>query len=154
MLLSRRLLTHQPLLIQRTVTTQVRLAVENEMKCDNGDISLKENSFNVPFDPPRKPLTSQVTHQVMNQVPPLEYFDLYKNDNVLRDFLSKDKNGKIEEMGEELGVFHWFEQGSQANRYVPTLHQFNRYGQRIDEVQYHPAYHDLMQLGMRYGVRI
>ena len=58
----------------------------------------------------------------------------------------------MREMAVELGTFHWFEQGQRANRHPPSLHQFDRYGQRIDEVQFHPSYHDLMQIGMRYGV--
>jgi putative acyl-CoA dehydrogenase len=89
---------------------------------------------------------------VTNQVPPLEYNDLYKNDLTLREFVTKENKGQIKDMGLELGTFHWHEQGAIANRYPPTLHQFDRYGQRIDEVQFHPVYHDLMQVGMRYGV--
>ncbi|CAF2129813.1 unnamed protein product, partial [Rotaria magnacalcarata] len=40
-------------------------------------------------------------------------------------------------MAAELGVYHWFEQGHRANQHTPILNQFDRYGQRIDEVQFH-----------------
>jgi hypothetical protein len=148
MLRSRLLSTSQPF-IQRTIVTQPKVAVNNENKLDKtNEYQSSSNSF----DPPRRPLTQQYTHQVTNQVPPLEYFDLYKNDLTLREFVTKENKGQIKDMGLELGTFHWLEQGQLANKYPPTLEQFDRYGQRIDEVQFHPAYHDLMQVGMRYGV--
>ena len=154
MLLSRRVINAQRRLWQRTLVTQARISITTPNKEKpplevEEDVSLTKTSFK----PPRRPLTQQFTHQVTNQVPPLEYNDLYKNDSILRDFLTKENRGQIKDMGAELGTFHWFEQGHQANRYTPALHQFDRYGQRIDEVQFHPAYHDLMQIGMRYGVQ-
>jgi putative acyl-CoA dehydrogenase len=42
--------------------------------------------------------------------------------------------------------------GYQANRYKPELKTFDRYGHRIDEVEYHPAYHELMRLGVEAQV--
>ena len=145
MLRSRLLYTTQSL-FQRNLGTQVKVAVNNENK--TGEYQSSSDSF----DPPRRPLTQQFTHQVTNQVPPLEYVDLYENDLALREFVSKENCGQVREMAAEVGTFHWFEQGQKANRHPPTLHQFDRYGQRIDEVEFHPAYHDLMQIGMRYGV--
>lgn len=151
MLFSRLVSAHHPSL-KRTLVTQARIAVSKENKDEQKTSNDDDASMDTPFDPPRRPLTQQFTHQVTNQVPPLEYQDLYKNDLVLRDFVTKENHGQIKDMGAELGVFHWFEQGHQANRYPPALHQFDRYGQRIDEVHFHPAYHELMQIGMRYGV--
>jgi hypothetical protein len=151
MLRSRLLYTSQPIL-QRTIVTQPKVSVNNENKLDQKDKTNEDQSSSNSFDPPRRPLTQQFTHQVTNQVPPLEYFDLYKNDLTLREFVTKENKGQIKDMGIELGTFHWLEQGQLANRYPPALNQFDRYGQRIDEVQFHPAYHDLMQVGMRYGV--
>ena len=154
MLLSRRVINGQRWLWRRTLVTQARISITTPNK-EKLPLEVDEDvsSSKASFKPPRRPLTQQFTHQVTNQVPPLEYNDLYKNDSILRDFLTKETRGQINDMGAELGVFHWFEQGHQANRHPPALHQFDRYGQRIDEVQFHPAYHDLMQIGMRYGVR-
>ena len=151
MLRSQLLRTSQSFLLQRTAVTQAKVTVNNETKVEEKDSSNDYESSNS-YNPPRRPLTQQFTHQVTNQVPPLEYFDLYKNDLTLREFATKENKGHIKDMGLELGTFHWFEQGQLANRHPPTLHQFDRYGQRIDEVQFHPVYHDLMQVGMRYGV--
>src|SRR6185437_6460285 len=39
-------------------------------------------------------------------------------------------------------------EGAAANRHPPELHAFDRYGARIDEVEFHPAYHKLMRLGL------
>ncbi len=39
-------------------------------------------------------------------------------------------------------------QSFQANRHPPILHTHDRYGNRIDEVEFHPAYHDLMDLSL------
>jgi hypothetical protein len=151
MLRSRLFVTSQPL-FQRTVVTQTKAAVTIENKDEQKPKTDESQSSSTSIDPPRRPLTQQFTHQVTNQVPPFEYYDLYKNDLTLREFVTKETKGQIKDMGIELGVFHWFEQGHLANRYPPTLNQFDRYGQRIDEAHFHPAYHDLMQIGMRYGV--
>ena len=155
MLRSRHLITNKPL-FQRTFVTQAQVAadnVNNENKYEQGgDTTNEYQSSNASFNPPRRPLTQQFTHQVTNQVPPLEYFDLYKHDLTLREFVTKENKGQIKDMGVELGTFHWLEQGQVANRHPPGLQQFDRYGQRVDEVHFHPAYHDLMQVGMRYGV--
>ncbi|CAF0792622.1 unnamed protein product [Adineta ricciae] len=143
-------LNHQ--LLQRTLGTQAQPAVTNESKAEQQNQTDDYTLSSVSNTPPRRPLTNQFTHQVKNQVPPLEYNDLYKSDLTLREFVTKENKGQIKDMGLELGTFHWHEQGQIANRQVPMLHQFDRYGQRIDEVNFHPVYHDLMQVGMRYGV--
>ena len=147
MLSSRLTFISQPLL-QRTVVTQATEATTSENKKTTKKYQSSRNSL----DPPRRPLTQQLTHRVTNQVPPLEYIDLYKSDLTLREFVTNDNKGQIKDMGVELGTFHWFEEGQLANRYPPVLHQFDRNGQRIDEVHFHSAYHQLMRIGMRYGV--
>jgi hypothetical protein len=145
-----RLLSINQSLVQRTVVTKAKNIINNEDQ--QGNIVEEHQSSIILYKPPRRPLIQQFTHQVTNQVPPIEYVDLYETDLALREFVTNENSGQIREMASELGTFHWFEQGHRANRYPPTLHQFDRYGQRIDEVQFHPAYHDLMQIGMRYGV--
>ncbi|CAF3437911.1 unnamed protein product [Rotaria sp. Silwood1] len=151
-MLRSRILPTSKTLFQRATVTQTKPAVTNENNNEQNDKMNDDQSSDDSFNPPQRPLTQQFTHQVTNQVPPLEYIDLYKSDLALREFLTKENKGQIKDMGVELGTFHWFEQGQLANRYPPSLHQFDRYGQRIDEVHFHPAYHDLMKIGMRYGV--
>jgi hypothetical protein len=154
MLRSRLLSINQPL-FQRTVATNAKIIINNnESKEEVPQRNVNEGyqSTNASYKPPQRPLTQQFTHQVTNQVPPLENVDLYESDLTMREFVTKENCGQMREMATELGTFHWFEQGQRANRHPPSLHQFDRYGQRIDEVQFHPSYHDLMQIGMRYGV--
>lgn len=153
MIRSRLLPIHQPL-FQRTVVTQAKNVVSSDSKRSEEPQTIREDNPTVSYAPPRRPLKQQFTHQVLNQVPPLEKVDLYETDLALKEFVTDENCGQIKKMGAELGAYHWFEQGHIANRYTPTLHQFDRFGHRIDEVQFHPAYHDLMAIGMRYGVSI
>ena len=44
------------------------------------------------------------------------------------------------------------ELGRLANEHRPVLHTHDRYGQRIDVVEYHPAYHDLMRTSLHHGL--
>jgi len=43
-------------------------------------------------------------------------------------------------------------EGELANRFTPELHNFDRFGHRIDDVEYHPAYHSLMTVAVREGL--
>ena len=149
-----RLVSIYPSVLHRTIVTKSRNVVNNENSQSSQQDNVGEEHFisTVSHQPPRRPVAQQFTHQVTNQVPPLECIDLYESDLALREFVTDDKCGQIKEMGAELGTYHWFEQGHRANRQVPTLHQFDRYGQRIDEIHFHPAYHELMRIGMKYGV--
>ena len=51
-------------------------------------------------------------------------------------------------VGRVAGRDETFEQANQANRYEPELRAFDRYGMRVDAVEYHAAYHDLMDLAI------
>lgn len=154
MLRSRLLAVVEQVLLQRTIVTNVKTVMNSDGNNDEQRENLPDEnqSTHTSVDPPRRPLTQQFTHQVTNQVPPLEFIDLYESDLAFQEFAPKEKIGSMRELAAEVGTFHWFEQGQRANRHTPSLHQFDRYGQRIDEVQFHPSYHDLMQLGMRHGV--
>ncbi|HYD48342.1 MAG TPA: acyl-CoA dehydrogenase family protein, partial [Terriglobales bacterium] len=91
------------------------------------------------------------THEVFNQVPPLEAYNFFEFDQPLREALRREKAGWAEERvgahGLRLGgdPIKW---GVQANTYPPVLRTHDRCGNRIDEVEYHPAWHDLMRLAV------
>ena len=55
-------------------------------------------------------------------------------------------------LGEEAGSEAFLEYGETANRHPPELLTFDRHGRRIDEVRFHPAYHALMEAGMRHRI--
>ena len=52
----------------------------------------------------------------------------------------------------EAGAHHTRELGRQADEHPPRLKAFNALGERIDEVEFHPAYHQLMKIGLQGGV--
>ncbi|MEW6273335.1 MAG: acyl-CoA dehydrogenase family protein [Thermodesulfobacteriota bacterium] len=104
----------------------------------------------------RSPLTELATHSVRNQVPPLEDYNLYDADPALAEALHREGAGWAEEQvrafGALLGSERVLHLGFDANRHLPELHVFDRYGQRVDEVEYHPAYHELMRLAIEHGM--
>ena len=106
--------------------------------------------------PPRDPISQLDTHEVTNQPPPLVDYNLYDDDPVLREALHREGGGwaeeKVRAFGAVLGSEHSLALGEAANRFAPELRAFDRYGQRIDEVEFHPAYHELMALGIEHQV--
>jgi putative acyl-CoA dehydrogenase len=95
------------------------------------------------------------THVVTNQVPPLVGHDVAA-DAALLDGLHRHGAGWAEAELHELGQFAGTEQaqewGRLANAYPPVLRTHDRYGNRIDEVEFHPAYHDLMTVAIEHGL--
>jgi len=104
----------------------------------------------------RLPLTELATHDVRNQVPPLEEYNLFDADPALGEALRREGAGWAEErvraFGALVGSEHVLQLGFQANRNEPELRTFDRYGRRVDEVDYHPAYHELMRLAVEHGM--
>ena len=96
------------------------------------------------------------THQVFNQVPPLEGFSLVQHDLALREVVERNQAAwampGIQAYGELLGQKAWIQKGFQANRFSPELHTHDRMGNRMDAVEFHPAYHELMELAMQHRV--
>ncbi|MGH1344832.1 MAG: isovaleryl-CoA dehydrogenase [Nannocystales bacterium] len=94
------------------------------------------------------------THQVENQAPELPAFDLYSADLPLREAVTREGGGWSEDrliaLGTELGTPEMFHRGHLANKHAPELQTFDRFGHRIDEVEFHPAYHELMDLAARH----
>src|SRR5215469_1694841 len=89
---------------------------------------------------------------VFNQPPPLENYKLFDSDQALKEAVRREGGGWIEpdahKLGELLGSPEIINLGVQANRFPPELRTHDRFGYRIDEVVYHPAYHELMRIGV------
>lgn len=104
----------------------------------------------------RRPVTRLATHEVDNQPPPFEGVNRYASDIALREAVARSGAAAGEatftELGARVGSAEYQDRAVQANRHPPMLRAFDRYGQRIDEVEFHPAYHDLMRLGLEAGV--
>jgi putative acyl-CoA dehydrogenase len=96
------------------------------------------------------------THEVRNQPPPLVGHDVFGTDRVLAEAVAREGAAWAMDDLHDLGVLagspeaiRW---GFQANEHPPVLHTHDRYGNRIDEVEYHPAYHRLMETSIRHGL--
>lgn len=102
-----------------------------------------------------KPISLQDTHEVFNQPPPLEDFNLFAADRALQDALrcagGTGHGARLTALGEKCGSAEAIGWGQEANRVLPVLDNFDRFGHRVDEVKFHPAYHDLMRLGLDNG---
>ncbi|QGZ52233.1 DNA alkylation response protein [Streptomyces sp. QHH-9511] len=95
------------------------------------------------------------THEVTNQVPPLSGHDV-SADPALLESLRREGAGWAEAEVRELGVLAGGEQaqewGRLAERNSPVLHTHDRYGHRVDEVEFHPYWHELMTVAVRHGL--
>ena len=96
------------------------------------------------------------THEVMNQPPPLVDYDVFSSDRALQEAVRREGADwaapSLAGFGRALGRAETIEWGFQANRNPPVLQSFDRYGQRRDAVEFHPAWHSLMALAIGEGV--
>jgi putative acyl-CoA dehydrogenase len=104
----------------------------------------------------RDALTDLPTHRVENQPPPIDGVNLFTADPGLRSALKRAGAGwatpRAEALGRVVGSAETLLLGDLANRHPPELHAFDRYGARIDAVEFHPAYHSLLRLGLEEEV--
>lgn len=102
-----------------------------------------------------RPIAHLDTHDVTNQPPPLEDVNLFTGDRALSEAVDKAGGGmhrdRLTALGARCGSAEVIDWGVEANRQAPMLDTFDRYGRRIDEVRFHPAYHQLMALGFESG---
>lgn len=105
---------------------------------------------------PLKPSAMLPTHEVTNMPPHMGDQNLWRDDNVLRETVAREGGGwaepQLAELGKVMGAAETFEKADQANRFTPELKPFDRYGMRIDQVEFHPAYHDLMSIAIENEV--
>ena len=105
---------------------------------------------------PKKPLATLPTHEVTNMPPHLSDQDLWQNDLALQEGILREGVGwaesKLAYFGKIMGADETFEKAEQANRFPPEIKAFDRYGMRVNQVSYHPAYHDLMTLAIENEV--
>jgi putative acyl-CoA dehydrogenase len=92
------------------------------------------------------------THTVANQVPPLEGIDVFSSNLPLVEATRREgADWAIERaaaLGRRIGGEPQQYWGRLANENKPVLKTHDRYGNRIDEVEFHPAWHKLMTLGV------
>ena len=95
------------------------------------------------------------THTVFNQSKPLVDYDMFNSDPILQDLVERYEaswsSPLLSSFGEYAGSAQAIEWAELANRNEPVLHNFDRFGNRIDKVEFHPSYHQLMQKSIEFG---
>jgi len=95
------------------------------------------------------------THEVFNQPPPLIDYDV-ADDAALLDALAREEAvwaaDDVRALGRLAGSAQAREWGRLANEHSPRLHTHDRFGNRVDEVEFHPAWHSLMQVAVEHGL--
>jgi putative acyl-CoA dehydrogenase len=101
---------------------------------------------------PRESNSPYRTHTVFNQPPPLEGVDVFASNTALVEATQREGADWVLERASELGRLIGGEPQQQwgrlANENKPVLRTHDRFGNRIDEVEFHPAWHKLMALGV------
>jgi putative acyl-CoA dehydrogenase len=101
-----------------------------------------------------KPAGAFETHRVENQPPALEDYNAFTSDLALREAVEREGGGwgfeRLARFGNVVGSAQVIAWGQQANRYPPVLRTHDRFGHRIDEVEFHPAWHELMAIGVEH----
>lgn len=94
------------------------------------------------------------THKVFNQAKPLQNYNAYGADKVLQywvhQFAGAWGDALLTKFGQGIG-HEMLEAGFLANKYLPEFQPHSRFGQRIDQVDYHDAYHQLMSHAISHG---
>ncbi|MHB1172154.1 MAG: acyl-CoA dehydrogenase family protein [Lacisediminihabitans sp.] len=95
------------------------------------------------------------THAVTNQAPPRVDIDEFATNVPLVEAVNRYDAAwavpQLHRAGQHVGTGQFQHDAELANTVEPALHAFDRYGNRIDEVEYHPAYHRIIEASIGYG---
>ena len=109
---------------------------------------------------PFLPRDQLATHEVRNQALPPGDANLFGDDAMLRGAVAAALSpagraahwAHLDAFGAQIGQESVRELGRLANENRPKFKPFDRYGHRIDEIEFHPAYHELMGIGQSAGL--
>jgi putative acyl-CoA dehydrogenase len=97
-----------------------------------------------------------VALRAKNQPPPLQDYNIYRADRALQEAVAREgaswAHDDLSEFGRLLGRAETIEWGALANRNPPILRSYDRYGDALDAIEFHPAWHEMMALGVGAGV--
>lgn len=110
--------------------------------------------------PPYRIGMAPSTHTVTNQVPPLVGYDVFAGDRALTEAVERhlapgilrEAQEELSTLGRAAGSAQAQEWGAQANENPPKLRTHDRYGHRVDEVDFHPAWHRLLGHAVTAGL--
>lgn len=107
-----------------------------------------------PFSPENTPTIIGETHEVFNQPSALDPYNAFEGDTPLKHWVASFKASHYSDLlhyyGNKVGG-ELVEAGFAANKYKPEFKPHSRFGERIDQVDFHPAYHQLMQTAIEAG---
>ena len=96
------------------------------------------------------------THEVFNQPTPLEDYNPFDADRPMVEGLRREgaewAEGEARELGAICGSAQTIRWGAEANENKPRLQTHDRYGHRIDEVEFDSSWHELMEIGVGHGL--
>ena len=91
-----------------------------------------------------------------NQPPPLAGWNLFESDLALQEAMSREGAGWARESAASLGTYLGTAEaqrlGAEANEFPPRLRTHDRFGNRLDEVEFHPAWHALLGNAVARGI--
>ncbi|MES2975284.1 MAG: isovaleryl-CoA dehydrogenase [Pseudomonadota bacterium] len=101
-------------------------------------------------------MTDDMTHEVINQPEPLVGYNLFATNRAMRDAIQFNAPGldtaELDAFGARLGTAEMQQHARLANTHTPQLHSHDRFGRRIDQVEFHPSYHALMATAVGAGL--
>jgi len=104
---------------------------------------------------PVLPPDGYATHEVMNQATPLVGHNAFTGDLLLAEIAGREKVGwaraLLSDAGATVASAHVARLAHDANRNLPVLRSHDRFGHRVDEIEFHPAWHELMSLAVGHG---
>ncbi|MFN3570174.1 MAG: DNA alkylation response protein, partial [Polaromonas sp.] len=97
-----------------------------------------------------------MTHDVFNQPVPLVDYNVFETNRPLRDALKFNApslaTSELSALGARLGSAQMQAHARLANVHTPVLRSHDRFGRRVDQVEFHPGYHALMKLSVSAGL--
>jgi putative acyl-CoA dehydrogenase len=100
--------------------------------------------------------TAYATHEVANQPPPLQAYNVFTHDAALVEGVRREGAGwalaELTNLGVLAGSAEAIQWGIDANANPPVLHTHDRYGHRLDEVTFHPSWRQLLTVAIGHGL--
>ncbi|HET8705345.1 MAG TPA: isovaleryl-CoA dehydrogenase [Pseudomonadales bacterium] len=112
--------------------------------------------MNAPTDHTQQALYLADTHEITNLSTELVNYNLYEQDKALQEAVQREGAGwaadEISAFGAHIGRAEYLELGHLANKFTPEFDTHDRFGNRVDLVRFHPAYHELMRTAIEHGL--
>ena len=99
---------------------------------------------------------NSTTHEVLNQAPPRVDVDEFATNTALQEalaaFAPAANSEWFHEIGRHVGTERYQHDAELANTLTPVHHSHDRWGNRVDEIEFHPAYHRIMEFSVSRGL--